>query len=66
MDEPSSKRRGRGKPREDPDVTRESFSITTHPRTREVMRRIAAARGVTLGKYLDGIFNVDLDEQPPH
>lgn len=61
MDEISENRRGRGKPRDDPSVTRESYSITTHPRTRDVMSRFARARGITLGKYLDGIFNVELD-----
>ena len=54
-------KRKRGKPREDSDVTRETWSITTHPRTRAVLVRIAESRGIAPGKYLDGIFNLDLD-----
>jgi hypothetical protein len=51
-------KRSRGKPRFEADVTRISFSVTTHPKTRDAMRQAALEKGMSVGKYLDRIFDL--------
>ena len=51
-------KRSRGKPRFDAEVKRISFSVTTHPKTRAAMQQAASEKSLSVGEYLDRIFEL--------